>query len=315
MKARITRRPPSQRRTVHIINPASGSGRFYEAAKKNVENIGGELMTSEHSGHITEMVSEILVKDPFSHIVVYGGDGSVFETVNGIMQSGANASASFSVIPAGSGNDFSAYANDSGDIEKSELTKIDLIRTKSGDKVRYFANMMNIGFDCDVVRETYSLKVNSPFKGSAAYIAGLVKVLVRKKPVDAEIRLFDEEGNETLLNRRLLLTGLANSRYCGGGFYSAPIASITDGLADAVIVNNVSTLKFISKVSHYRNGTYIDGNGEIIDSMKSVIDTYKCRRAVYSGIREFCLDGEIFPAENGTVEAEVVPGAVWFAAL
>ena len=145
MKAQIreTLPPVYERHQVHILNPAAGAGRHFEAAKKAVEMSKGEMVFSERPGQVTEIVRELFIREPYAHAIVYGGDGTVFETVNGIMQSGHNDTASFSVIPAGSGNDFSTHANDSGQIEQHVLTNIDVVRTECGGKVRYFANMMN----------------------------------------------------------------------------------------------------------------------------------------------------------------------------
>ena len=96
------------RRVVHILNPASGKPGYFDSARRAIEKEGGEIQVSQHMGGITELVRDHFKSDPFAHAVIYGGDGSVNEAVNGIMLSGATDTASFSVYPMGSGNDFSA---------------------------------------------------------------------------------------------------------------------------------------------------------------------------------------------------------------
>ena len=312
--------PIGERRTIHVINPISGSARYFEAAKRAVENIHGKMIVSEHPGHITELFAEIFTKDPYAHGVIYGGDGSVNEAANGIMQAGAGQTGVFSVVPSGSGNDFSAYANDSGAFEKSAVRKIDLIRTKSGNTERYCVNMMNIGFDCDVVRETYTIK-QGIFKGSMAYIAGLLKVLAVKKAVDAEITLtgveaFGEQpATESLtVKTNLLLTSCANSQFCGGGFHTSPYASLTDGFGDILIINDLPRLKFLSLVGDYRAGTFVDEKGYLRDRFKGILSAYRCRGMKIRGPQYYCLDGEVLEAD-GEIEAEMVPEAIGFAAL
>ncbi|MBR5252358.1 MAG: hypothetical protein IKV39_00600, partial [Clostridia bacterium] len=258
------------RRIVHILNPASGKPGYFDSARRAIEKEGGEIQVSQYCGGITELVCDLFKSDPFAHAVIYGGDGSVNEAVNGIMLSGAADTASFSVYPMGSGNDFSAYVNDSGDFPKADLTRIDIIKTTCNGVVRYCANMANVGFDCDVVWETYTLKKNPLFRGKMSYIAGVAKVLAVKKTIPASITLEGSvdiaTGNPTddfSVEKRVLLTACANSKFYGGGFKAAPIASVSDGLMDVLIVNDVSRLKFISVVGNYRKGDFIDEQGKL----------------------------------------------------
>lgn len=312
----------SERRQVHILNPMSGNGRSYEAARRAIEKTGGEILVSERKGQITALVAELFAKDPFAHAVLYGGDGTVYEAINGIMQSGKNATASFSVVPAGSGNDFSLYANDSGVFQKAELAPMDLIRTTVGGEVRYCANMLNMGFDCEVVRETYTLKKIPFLQGSLAYIAGVAKVLARKKTIPAKITLsgcVDGGGvpvsEDMSFEQRVFLTACANAQYYGGGFRAAPLASVQDGLMDVLIVNNVSRMVFVSLVGDYHDGTFVDEQGILKERFRKYLHYQKCRKIMIEGPQWFCMDGEVLPTDGHAVEAEVMQNAVWFAAL
>lgn len=327
-KVRVALPDISERHQVHIINPMSGRGaagaNIYSAVEKSAAESGGEILKSERPGHIEELAAQACAKDPFVHIIAYGGDGTVNETVSGIMKSGAARTASFSVVPVGSGNDFSAYVNDSGVFAKAELNKIDVVRVTCGEDVRYFANMMNIGFDCNVVKETYTLKKKPFLHGSAAYIAGVAKTLILKKTFRGKVTLegvvpFAHEEKPTaaeVFEQKILLTAAANSRYCGGGFRAAPLASLTDGLLDVLVVNNVSRLRFLTVVGAYRAGSYIDENGVMGKSFSKILTYRKCRKMTVEGPEFYCLDGEVYPTgESRTVEAEVLPGAMWYAAL
>lgn len=315
--------PLSERRTVHILNPVSGGSRYFEAARRAVEKIGGELRISERIGHIAELTEALFREDPFAHAVVYGGDGTVNEAVNGLMRSGAGGTGSFSVVPAGSGNDFSAFANDSGALQKSELSRVDVVKTETGGEVRYFANIMNIGFDCNTVAETETIRTKTFLRGSAAYLAGVAKTLIAKKTVDAKVTLEGcvpvregEEVPETIvLEQKLLLTALANAQFYGGGFRAAPLASVQDGLMDVLLVNDISRLKFVSLVGDYRAGTYIDSSGALKPQFAKALSYRRVRKAAIEGAERFCLDGEILPCSDGRITVEVAPAALWYAAL
>ncbi|MBE6542146.1 MAG: hypothetical protein E7672_06835 [Ruminococcaceae bacterium] len=330
MKAKIAAEPTanlpgvSERHSVHILNPFSGgknAKKYYEAARRAIEKIGGEILVSEHSGHITEITADVFRKDPFAHAVIYGGDGTVNEAVNGIMLSGHADTASFSVIPQGSGNDFAKYVNDPKNFERTKLMPLDLIKVTCGENVRYFANTMNIGFDCDVVLTSYKVKKFPILQGSLAYIASVVATLAKKKTIHASIKLsgcVDFEGapiDDVMIERDILLTEGANSRFCGGGFYSAPLASVSDGLMDVLVVNNVSIPKFASLVGAYHDGTYIDDHGNMPKKFDGIISYHRCRKFELGGAEHFGLDGEVFATNGECISAEVIPHATLFAAL
>ena len=318
----------SERHQVHIINPKSGrgagGGNIYSAVEKSAAETGGEIIKSEHRGNIEDRVAEACAKDPFVHIIAYGGDGTVNETVNGIMKAGAGRTASFSIVPTGTGNDFSSYVNDSGVFAKTELNKIDVVRVKCGEDVRYYANMMNIGFDSNTVVAADWFKRHTVLQGSAAYVAGVMQTLLQKKTFRGKITLegvepFGDGEKSTLpevYEQNILLTAAANSRYCGGGFCAAPLASLTDGLMDVLIVKNISRLRFVSMVGAYHAGSYIDENGVMEPRFAKILTYRRCRKVTIEGSPNYCLDGEVRPTgASRTVEAEVLPGAMWYAAL
>ena len=315
--------PLTERKQIHIANPAAGGGRHLAAAEEAVKRTGGELLKSDHPGHLAELIGEALSRDPFACIVVYGGDGTVYEAVNGIMASGQNETACLSVVPAGSGNDFSTHVNDSGNLPKYEPVRIDLVRAEAGGEVRYFANMMNIGFDCSVVRQTVAIRRKTPIRGSLAYIAGVAKELAVKKTTDVRILMehcVSPENGESLPDRtfrqKILLTAAGNGSHCGGGLNALALADVTDGYLDALVVNDVSHRTFVKLVGYYRAGTYMDEEGNLKDKFRGVLEFIRCSRMTVEGPDWFCLDGEVFPTgEDKTVLAEVVPGALWYAAL
>ncbi|MBR4255563.1 MAG: hypothetical protein IKQ18_00245, partial [Clostridia bacterium] len=72
-------------KTVKIINPAAGQG-------KAVNEINDETSyyVSKSVGDIENFVYNTLKKEPETHFIVCGGDGSINEAVNGIMRSGAS---------------------------------------------------------------------------------------------------------------------------------------------------------------------------------------------------------------------------------
>ena len=308
--------------TVHLFNPAAGAGRRFAAVRAQAEKTGEKIYVTEDSGHAERLCASLCRDDPHIHIIVYGGDGTVHEAVNGIMASGHGDTASFTVVPSGSGNDFSACVNGCAGFAPG-FHKLDLVRVTDPDgNCRHFANSLNMGFDCDVVREADSLKHKRGLSGSTAYIAGVIRVLARKKPVPLSLTLYgckpfgaDTDAAESVtLREDGLLCACANGPFCGGGFKGAPLCDLTDGYMDVLFVKNISRTRFVSMVGGYHNGTYIDPSGTLKPSFAKILSYPQCQKAVLSFPVYDSLAAEIHtPAQSLTVE--VLPHAVQYLTL
>lgn len=303
--------------TVHLFNPVAGAGRRFADVRAAVEKTGEPIFVTENSGHAESLCESLCRDDPDTHIVVYGGDGTVHEAVNGIMRSGHAGTVSFTVVPAGSGNDFSACVNGSAHLAPG-IHEIDLVRvTDPAGNVRYFANSLNMGFDCDVVRETDTLKHKRGLSGSAAYIAGVLVVLARKKPAPLSLTLYGcrpfgaeaDLAEPVTIEQSALLCACANGPFCGGGFKGAPLCDLSDGYMDVLAVKNISRARFLSMVGGYHDGTYISPDGVLKPSFAQILSYHQCRRAVLSSPAYYCLDGEVH-APAASITVEVVPHAV-----
>ena len=336
----ITRPNVNERQHIHIINPCAGDGRLYEGVKRAVAQTGEEVRLTEGPGDVEKICREEIKKNPFVHLVVYGGDGTVHEAVNGIMSSGSSLTASFSVIPAGSGNDFSAYANKAAGFTPPDLQHLDLVKTTrrmadGTEQVRWYANSLNLGFDGQVVLEADRYKHQKGLRGTTAYIAGVATVLVKKRPVPVKITLegiteaasgadrTDGQwgtlaerwnGDSLQIEGEILLTACANGPFCGGGFKGAPLCSMTDGKMDVLVVQNITRRKFISMVGAYHDGTYLDENGVIQPRFRQVLQYFQCTKMHLLTEEGYCLDGEVYDSAVD-LTVELVPEAVWFAAL
>jgi len=320
-----------QRRHVHIINPCAGDGRLYASVLADAQSSGEAVRLTAGPGDVARFCREEAEKDPFVHLVLYGGDGTVHEGVNGIMESGKNHTVSFSVIPAGSGNDFSAYANREADFVPGTLHRLDVVRVRDSGGVRYFANSMNVGFDCQVVQAADTYKHQKGLRGSAAYIAGVVTTLAHKRPIRAEITLEEVSPFASMEHRTeigplrytwngensvtvagdLLFCSCANGPFSGGGFKGSPLGDMTDGYMDVMVVRDISVGRFLGLVGKYRAGTFISEEGRLLDSFRDVAAYYQCRRVLFRTEEIYGLDGEIQQA-GGRMEAEVLPGALLF---
>jgi YegS/Rv2252/BmrU family lipid kinase len=247
-----------------IINPASGKSTTKEGLEKRIMETcdklkaQGYVLETECVGDAQRLVKSFYDEhDTEDEIRFYacGGDGTLCEVVNGVMALENRDNVSVGVIPVGTGNDFVRNFEPKElffDIEAQlcgETVKIDLIKCNDF----YAVNMINIGFDCQVVVKTSQYKHSKLIPSKMAYIAGLVVTLIKKPGVCMRVSTDGGEASE----KKLLLTTFANGQFCGGGFHSNPKADLCDGHLDTLFVNNITRTKFISIVGDYKKGTHI----------------------------------------------------------
>ena len=139
-----------------------------------------KIFKTEYAGHAIDMIRDICASDPSAEIHVYGGDGSVFESINAVMTAGCANETVMYIHPFGTGNDF--VRNFFQD-QYGQPQTIDLVRFNE----KYAANEINVGFDCDVVCMTQKVKKMKIFKGSAAYMVSILLSLL--KPMGKQISL------------------------------------------------------------------------------------------------------------------------------
>lgn len=269
---------------LHLLNPAAGKGKAAQYLKKSDET-DDTVYETQSSGDGELFVYKTLISNPETHIYVYGGDGTVCEAVNGIMRAGAEKSALLTIIPTGSGNDFIRNFKD-----RTGTFKVDLIKYND----RYAINMINIGFDCNVVDNLDRFRKKPLVTGSGAYIMAVAYVLFRRMGEHFIITLTDKGGAETVYEGEFLLTAIANGQFYGGGFRAASLAVLDDGLLDVMVINKVSHLRFISLISDYQKGRHMNPiTGKPVDKFRDFISYGKYRRVNIKNIKKVCVDGEV----------------------
>ena len=294
-----------------ILNPKSGRSRreqgmdeiIKEACKKR--NLNYHLYYTTCPGDATEYVrSMIRISQERQRFICVGGDGSINEIVNSAPN---NPDVEFGVIPKGSGNDFARnFSNHKmfQDIDAQidgDTISLDLIKCND----YYCVNMVNIGFDCAVAKEAEKYKKIPGVSPGLSYIIGVLAVLFRK--IGTPMKLTFDDG--TVIEKEFTLTAIGNGKFCGGGFKAAPISLLEDGLLDVCAIDKVSKLTFLSLVSLYKKGTYL--NNKRAQKIINYVQVPHFKMEFEEPI-PICIDGEIKRAKNYTVE--ILPGAVRFVA-
>ncbi|MBQ8690149.1 MAG: YegS/Rv2252/BmrU family lipid kinase [Clostridia bacterium] len=290
-----------------ILNPKSGrKHRHFEATIKSAcqkRHLSYHIYYTTCPGDATEYVmSMVRISQERQRFICVGGDGSINEIVN---SAPCNDNVEFGVIPSGSGNDFvrnftnrKLFEDIDAQID-GEPMPVDLIKCNE----HYSVNMVNIGFDCAVVRESDKLKKHWFIPASLSYIAGLIVVAFKK--IGTKMRIIHDDG--TVLEKVFTLTAIGNGRFCGGGFCALPKAMLDNGCMDVCAIDKVSLFKFLTLVGSYKKGTYIKNKRamKIIDYKR--VSHFKME---FDEPVPFCVDGEIKGAKS--IDFTAIPNGINF---
>ncbi len=247
-----------------FLNPAAGRGR----AKKMADSIVTEFRNHGIPVNLIESVAEQDLEEKIHQaassgartIIIAGGDGSVHEAVNGILNAGTNSA--LGIIPVGTGNDFAKAIHVSLDWrtathaiakkirDNAPARKIDI--GKMND--RYFANGAGIGFDAKINR--IAKKYHWPI-GDLVYLVaifeglwdGLITPTVKIRSAD-----YVYDGPITLAN-------ISNGPWVGGMFHIAPMAQVDDGFLDLIIADPMSRARIVPLIPKLIRGTHIGKPG------------------------------------------------------
>lgn len=189
---------------------------------------GVELRPSQHTSHSIEL-ARLAANEGFTKIIAAGGDGTVHEVANGILQSGRR-DVTFSIWPIGSAND---YAFSLGLIEwwkqrarqlPTETLDVDVGRVTAPSREVFAIGCVGIGFNGMVTIEARKCHWLS---GMPLYAWGFLKAMVKHfaRPV-MRIRFDDRE-----ITIPTLALSILNSQR-EGNFPLRPGARLNDGLFD-----------------------------------------------------------------------------------
>ncbi|KAB3529033.1 diacylglycerol/lipid kinase family protein [Alkaliphilus serpentinus] len=222
-----------------IYNPDSGR----RALRKTIPELE-DILTNEFKFIVDKEATEgknhgreIAYKTAMGNydlIVAAGGDGTVNEVVNGIMESGQKIQ--LAIYPAGTVNDFGCHLNIPRNIRRFaemiyEGRVIDVDIGLAGD--RYFLNVAAGGLLTDVAH--YVSSDAKTVLGKFAYYFEGIKVFPKQMFKSLKIQL--KVGGLTE-EKDILFFLLANSTHVGGFKRIASEAKINDGFMDLILVEN-----------------------------------------------------------------------------
>ena len=238
-----------------VINPVSGQGRgttvgTYVAGYLNQHAIDFTIVTGNSSIALSDHLRTFISKNPDCEgVIAVGGDGLMHIALQLVVPS----QIPFTIIPAGTGNDFVRTLG--WDLEAIDKQLNQVITTAPSPidlglvDGEWFGAILSTGFD-SVVNE----KANAMTwpKGPMKYNAAIAIELPRFKPRYYEITLDDRT-----ISTEAMLIAVANGRSYGAGMLVCPNANISDGLFDVMVLHPISKFEFMKVFPQVFAGTHI----------------------------------------------------------
>jgi YegS/Rv2252/BmrU family lipid kinase len=232
-----------------IVNPASGGGRTRKVWPPLAEKLraSGVRLHQHETGGVGDatVIAQRLVREGAREIVVVGGDGTLNEVINGVVDDDevATADVVLSLIPCGTGKDFARslgitspeHALDvltNGVISALDLGSISYQRGHEPER-RFFVNVADVGLGAETA--AWMNRSSKRLGGFLGYLVAATRTIVVFSGKPARVLVDDV----TVHDGPVGMVVLANGRFFAGGMRIAPNASLTDGLIDVLILDDV----------------------------------------------------------------------------
>jgi len=312
----------SDKRPLLIVNPQSGggkTGRIFDQMRAPIERALGAFDTifTERGRHAVD-IARVAAQEGVPVVIAVGGDGSIHEVVNGLMEAREHGASGtrLGIIGQGTGGDLRRTIGLEHRLDRycaaiagGKVRKIDVGRCRyqthdGASGSAYFVNILSVGLGGLVDRIVAS--ASRGLGGAFAYYGASVRGLLESElgVLECTIGYKGETREEEITTRSL---AICNGRFFGSGMKVAPMAELDDGVFEVVDLGKASKLRFaMVSSSRIYTGEHI-GHPNVhhfrCDKIKLVLKN----QAVAD---KFLLDVDGEPLGKLPLEIELVPGAI-----
>jgi len=288
-----------------IVNPIAGggrTGRFWPEIRSCLAQLGVTVEFAETSrrGEAVELARRA-AGDGYPLVVAVGGDGTVNEVVNGLVDENGRTMATLGCVFTGRGCDGVRNFNLPRDLRaacrqlvEGRDTNVDLglVRWWRGGE-RYFIGSAGAGFDAAVAQKAQV----GTLRGIWSYLPALATTLATYR----NQRVTVEADGRIVFDGPAAAVVVANGSYFGGGMKIAPQADLADGQLDLIVLGDLRAIEIICWIPTIYFGKHL---------ANPKVSANQARTVQLSGISALpChLDGEVCGETPLTVR--VLPSAL-----
>jgi diacylglycerol kinase (ATP) len=300
-----------------VANPLSGGGRsggsiaeIHAIVERRLGPV--DLALTSRPGHGIDLARDG-AQDGRAVIIALGGDGTLHEVANGVLDAGGGAAVGY--IGQGTGGDFArtfgmqhrldAYIETiaSGRERPIDVGKVRYRAHDGETRARWFVNILSAGMSGLV--DQYVAGTTKAMGGTAAYFWASVRALAgcRRGRLRCDVRLVDQHQARTIPT---YMIAICNGRFFGAGMQVAPMAAPDDGRFEVVSMDASSKLAFAAYSRRIYGGGHLSTPGAshfACDRIAMDLENEDARSV-------FLLDVDGEPLGGLPVEVELVPKAL-----
>lgn len=251
------------RRIIFIAHGKFRGTKLEKEIRSVFSSVPMELLFTTYKAEAVVLVQQCSV-DTLTTIVSVGGDGTLHDVVNGLIQAFPNSPipCTLAVLPVGSGNDFARtiqgystvqelfHSVQENRIQQSDVLEIQCNNAQEQPVTQYCINVADVGLGGMVANIVNASPqwMSSTVKYNLAVLRSFFKYKKRRATICM---------NDSVLIIQSMSVCFANGKYFGSGLCIAPDAEINDGKIAVTVIGDVSVLDYIRYLPILRHGDKI----------------------------------------------------------
>lgn len=241
-----------------LINPKGGHKKGFEIFEKvkhifDKSSIKLKVLHTEYAGHAFDLANSLDYSN-YDGLCAIGGDGTMYEMINGMLKRKDKQKIPIGLITGGTGNSFMYDLKCLDPVEAAQrivqhnLRPLDIAKVDANGETFYAFNIIGWGLATDAGKLAEKLRL---FGGMRYDIASVIEVLKGKDRI-AKLKI----GNEVIYDNFIFVIG-CNTIHTGKAMKMAPIAKLDDGKIDLLIVRKTSRVNLLKLFPKLFSGDHI----------------------------------------------------------